>query len=444
MSEELDQVLRALPVCSYCRRTKKRCDTSIPACANCNRAELECVYFDAVADQHVSRQHIAALMKQAELLETGGSLVPHIEADDLSASVFVWCKNAYRYVGTSSMLALQAIPADDRIASVLSSITSSGLEMVSSGRVGESLHHFLVDQYLRCIQGAYPILELASSVLRLGQEADKHFSSFESYAQSMVYSIACHCLPCGDTRLLLLSKHFFEHALQHAEVVTSKLDMRALQAVCFLALQSLFDPSSGSIGQQIAFAQRLVIELEATATPEEAVEIQRLQGVMFCLASRFSTVMDRASPHFGSDSASILRAVGHTSELVSLHVAQANVQNRTSKRQNCEIESPMTDRVPGWSPLLVAAWYETQLVVKPSQETALQLLRAFAERDMVLDAFVPYWVYRAGVALMCESSKVLRHEMLLLATRILDRCSQKWPYADTLRGMLSRQCSRSF
>lgn len=53
ISTEVDELLKALPSCSYCRDRRIKCNQQIPACQECQRTSRECVIFDPVLEGNV-------------------------------------------------------------------------------------------------------------------------------------------------------------------------------------------------------------------------------------------------------------------------------------------------------------------------------------------------------------------------------------------------------
>lgn len=50
------KVARAISSCTRCRSRKQRCDGKLPACSACERANVECIGFDAISKTNVSRK----------------------------------------------------------------------------------------------------------------------------------------------------------------------------------------------------------------------------------------------------------------------------------------------------------------------------------------------------------------------------------------------------
>lgn len=152
------------------------------------------------------------------------------------------------------------------------------------------MHQFLMNKYMTVIHPAYPILEGFSQDVR---PADRDMSPWVRFTLYMVYAIGCHCLPKNDSRFVLLSESCYRAAQPHFESVMAELDIKALQAVLLLAVHCLFDPREGNIGQLIAFAYRLEIEMVEQGGDEMGNALSRLQKIIFCLGNLVASTLDR-------------------------------------------------------------------------------------------------------------------------------------------------------
>lgn len=141
----------------------------------------------------------------------------------------------------------------------------------------------------------YPILDPESPLFTDPHLRQTESSPFEAFALNIVYSISCHCLPGNNTQLVLLSDTYHREALTHADKVTAELNLEALQAVNLLALRSLFDSQTGSLGQQVAFAHRLEMELSAREVEETSQALSALRATTYCVGNQMSTALDRPS-----------------------------------------------------------------------------------------------------------------------------------------------------
>lgn len=157
------------------------------------------------------------------------------------------------------------------------------------------MHHFLVSKYFETLHGLFPVVDRELPYLKEPPTSISGLFPSESFMLNMVYSIACHCLPGNDRQLVLLSDAFYREALVHVEKITAELSLEALQAVMLLALRSIFDAQNGSLGQQVAFAHRLEVELSAREVDESAPELQQLRTSIFCIGNQVASALDRPS-----------------------------------------------------------------------------------------------------------------------------------------------------
>jgi hypothetical protein len=158
------------------------------------------------------------------------------------------------------------------------------------------MHRFLVGKYFDTLQELYPILDPTLPYWEHPSVSSADLNPSECFNLHMVYSIACHCLPGNDCQLVLLSDTFYREALTYADQVTAELTVEALQAVVLLAVRSLYDPQNGSLGQQVAFAHRMEVELSTREVAEEnSLLLERLRQAIFCIGTQVGTALDRPS-----------------------------------------------------------------------------------------------------------------------------------------------------
>ncbi|KAK5213265.1 hypothetical protein LTR41_000844 [Exophiala xenobiotica] len=278
---------------------------------------------------------------------------------------------------------------------------------------------YLSNWYFSTLHQVYPILDPDLPFLtRPPRWADA--SPFEAFTLNMVYSIACHCLPGNNTQLTFLSETFYREALAHADKVTAELNLEALQGVVLLALRSLFDSQEGSLGQQVAFAHRLEVELSAKEMDETSSALDTLRSAIYCIGSQMATGLDRPS---GLAEPSRFRNGLPFDELDAALVLAAHTAEST--------------------PLVTAAEKETAFLIRPNAEAALQLLATYDQEDMIFNVFTPHWAYKAGVFLLAESTDDSRLKGYMLASTVLERCALKWPNSRSLQETLRALASPS-
>jgi hypothetical protein len=156
------------------------------------------------------------------------------------------------------------------------------------------MHAFLMERYFQTVHKAYPVFDWPQEFLTTTSPADVS-NGFLFYIRPMVYSIACHCLPRNDPRLVLLSGGLYRQAVASAEDIMSRVSVEALQAVLLLALRCLFDPREGSLGQQITFAKSLMMELARRGLFENTPLELPLRHTLCCLDNLVGSALDRPS-----------------------------------------------------------------------------------------------------------------------------------------------------
>ncbi|ORX37235.1 fungal-specific transcription factor domain-domain-containing protein [Kockovaella imperatae] len=62
------KVARAISSCTRCRSRKQKCDGKLPACTACERANVECIGFDAISKTNISRNYLHSLEQEVASL----------------------------------------------------------------------------------------------------------------------------------------------------------------------------------------------------------------------------------------------------------------------------------------------------------------------------------------------------------------------------------------
>ncbi|KAI1618602.1 hypothetical protein EDD36DRAFT_414265 [Exophiala viscosa] len=439
---DLDTLLQLLPACRRCRSHKRRCDTQLPVCANCSKVGADCVFFDHVSKELLPRTYIASLVDHLRSLEAAresstGQISDSASNETLEAEGqhFFGVGDALRYLGPRAPLVAQVdavLPkAQPRIKE-----PCLPLEIPSSSFASEDTHRFLVGKYFDTLQELYPILDPTLPYLEDPSFSRADLDPSECFNLYMVYSIACHCLPGNDCQLVLLSDTFYKEALTYADQVTAELTVEALQAVVLLALRSLYDAQNGSLGQQVAFAHRMEVELSTREVDEHSLLLERLRLAIFCVGTQVGTALDRPSGLIDPELTGPMGSMRDAEKLSVLHKLQSRFRNGQSLDESDMIildEAHATQR----SPLLAAAWSETRLIVNPNAESASQLLTCYDREDMILTVFTSHWVYKAATILLSGGLTRKALDGHVLAVTILGRCALKWPNARAIQEMLN-------
>lgn len=184
-----------------------------------------------------------------------------------------------------------------------------------------SVPSYIVGRSANCLcsrQPVYPIIDVSHRYLQLDVPVD--LAPIETFSLNMIYSIACHVIPNSakrqDARNLWqssgkqaryqsnclryrnLAGRFYDKAMVYVEEATLEPVVDTLRAVLLMAINSLFDPKSGNIGQQIALAARLAYSLETKAkqegtTPEDAEMLRNMHMTIFSIENEIASTLDR-------------------------------------------------------------------------------------------------------------------------------------------------------
>lgn len=238
---------------------------------------------------------------------------------------FAEAAGSYRYLGSEACL----VKSPRQKAKELNWPTDEDDDWRISLKQSDGKSHELVEVYLEQIQTLYPILDLSSRYLAPELPAD--LTDAELFDLNMIYSIGCHVTPLVLSKKIrqregfgklwnpsddnswsssgrhtyrmshtqnytLLAHNFLETAELYMEAATADATIEGLRAILLLAINSLFDPLRGNIGQQIALAARLVLALGQKShelSPKDMDMIHRMHTTIFSLENEIATVLDR-------------------------------------------------------------------------------------------------------------------------------------------------------
>jgi len=256
------------------------------------------------------RSYIASLIEHVKSIHSSSSTTtlsprragysPFLERDQTLGvprtrqveHVFAHAGGAYRYLGGSSCL-IAAIDIQGIGTQVV--VPSLDLEPTFDGTsINLDVYIHLGNLYLVEIEPLFPLLnkQLQSLVLTNPTNCS---SSVERLILFIIYNISCRLLRGSDEhKWLTLGEYFRKHAMGLLEACTTDPTMPTLRIILLLAISSLFEPRDGNIGQQIALASRLAIDLASNDLDQDDKEyLQQMHSVIFCLENEVATCLDR-------------------------------------------------------------------------------------------------------------------------------------------------------
>ncbi|KAL3456115.1 hypothetical protein BJX64DRAFT_294419 [Aspergillus heterothallicus] len=444
-TDTLDELLQLLPACTRCRAIRKRCDTLLPACANCSKAGLQCTFHDSVSKEVLPREYIFSMVAHLRSLEAAkarqaGTCEPSsAPAASKTTGSLVPVRDSYKFLGKHAPLAAAAaIPRFQHQSATQHVSSACPLNILPQTLVDDTLHEFLVGRYLTVIHSAFPVFDDQPQLFLRSLRDSHEPSPWQTILLKMVYSIACHCLPGNDTRLLYISDAIYQEAVIYIESLMKEHRFEALQAIVLLAIRSIFDAKTGSVGQLVNFAHRLEVELSSHNVPEMAPALQRLRCTIYCLAGQVISAMDRPYDVAEPDH----MAMGATTVESRLLCAVYSWQSRRRAGDSVEPISTLASTLISdfkQSPTTLTTMRQIQLLAQPSIESATDLLAAYSDDQMVYTIFASHWIYQAASYLIAHVDGETLIDDWTIAARTLDRCASKWPNAKLLQAALEDQ-----
>ncbi|PSN74611.1 hypothetical protein BS50DRAFT_19803 [Corynespora cassiicola Philippines] len=482
---DLDGLIQSLPACKRCRDCRRGCDTLLPKCRQCTKANVECMFYDHGRNEFLPRSYIAELVDHVRRLSTrtqpspaasGGTpqetVAPApIKAESIVSEAphqfehhFAYAGESYRYLGAESCLLKSPRLQATSIQSPFED--DDDWQLVWSQTPAKN--HELVEAYMQAVQPLYPILD--SSLRFLSPELPSDLSDTELFSLNMMYSIACHVVPstprARNPRHLWnpsgrLSYHqgnalkyrsfagtFYSRAMEYLEASTVDPTIETLRAVLLLAINSLFDPKSGNIGQQVALATRLALDLEAKLDlepqemePNDAKVLRNMHSTIFSLENEIASTLDRPAT-FPEPTWELSFDKDHPADyLCSLYRLQHCFRKGDQPTKQCiKKRLPLLDEKAELLPTLRMALHQTHLLINPCWGSAWYVLEAVVSNGSIHTFLTPHWVYRAGTVLIQNMPSILGGNLIQLysnALVVLELSSSKWPSSAALSASLA-------
>jgi hypothetical protein len=395
---------------------------------------------------------------------------------------FAYAADSYRYLGSESCLVksprLQAttdmIPFDDDD------------DWQLSWKQPPATSHELVEIYLETVQPLYPILDTTARYLSpeaLSPDATFEMTDIEIFSLNMVYSIACHVMPATKRRQHptdqwnpsgKLSYHMgnsikyrglagvcLNRAMEYLEASTSESNIDTLRAILLMAINSLFDPKTGNIGQQVALAARLALTLESQIELKGTEILHNMHAAIFSIENELASTLDRPATfpepvRMYRDFLLHITDRSQKTELVRFNsfdprkpadylCSLYRLQHRFRKsdaagREVVKTFLPPLDEKGVLLPGLSMALHQTHLLCNPCWGSAWYVLETIVSSGNIHNFLTPHWVYRAGTVLIQNMPHILKVNLIQLysnALVILELSSWKWPSSATLSASLS-------
>jgi hypothetical protein len=362
--------------------------------------------------------------------------------------------DTYRYLGAEACL----IKSPRRVQSVM---MQTPIEEDDDWRLvwteSPAKNYELVLVYLKVIYPLFPIVH--PSVRFLAPDVPPDLTEQERFSLNMIYSIGCHVFSGKESKTTprhfnqrnslkyrFFAVTFFDRAMGFLEASTMEPTIATLQALLLFAINSLFDPRSGNIGQQVALATRLAISLEANMdsklesgefTPADLDIIRKMHCTIFSLENEIASTLDRPAT-FPEPDTPLRFDREHPGEyLCSLY----RLQHRFRKG-DVSVKSllPSFDQPAQLNPGLRMSIHQTHLLINPCWGSAWHVLECVVAWDAIHTFLTPHWVYRAGSMLIQNMPDIYGVDLVQLysnALVVLELSSRKWPSSASLSTSLT-------
>ncbi|KAJ4369519.1 hypothetical protein N0V86_009354 [Didymella sp. IMI 355093] len=234
--------------------------------------------------------------------------------------------------------------------------------------------------------------------------------------------------------------------MDHVEAATLEPTTDTLRAVLLMAINSLFDPKSGNIGQQIALAARMAYSLEATAeqegsTPSNTETLRNMHMTIFSIENEIASTLDRPATFPEPDWELRFDKNRPAEYMCSLFRLQHRFRNGDSTtRSNVKKLLPRLDEKAELPPVIRIALHTTVLLLDPSWGSAWYVLEAVVSLGGTYTFLTPHWVYRAGTIIIQNMPEIYEANVIQLysnTVHVLELSSWKWPSSAALNASLA-------
>jgi hypothetical protein len=343
--------------------------------------------------------------------------------------IYAETNGTYRYMGAQACLNTPSVTREDDLLEVNPCQFALNLDLsLPLPTVDGRTHLHLMQAYTTAVDTFYPLLtdreHSLGSDLATSSAADR-FTLF------MVYSIACRLTPNSAERWHILGHCCYKEAMSLLDSCTAEADSITLKSVLLLAIHALLLPKSGNLGQQIALASRLAIEIGTQdLSPTETANLENMHSTIFCLENAMSSTLDRPATFHEPAWELIYDHSTPSKYLCSLY----RVQHRFRRRKAATHTIKLPKEPPLDSHLLIVL-RQTELMLNPTAQNAITLLSALSSHNSLETFLLPHWVYRTAI-LILESRTTLDPSQVLQsygeACELLSRYARRWPEVTVL------------
>ncbi|KAL3457165.1 hypothetical protein BJX64DRAFT_280836 [Aspergillus heterothallicus] len=270
-----------LQTCTRCRTRRIKCDSRLPACANCARNDLECTFHDNALQEDIPRSYIQSLNKRIDNLTSQLALheaeIPSFESpiaapppfrslhilaparpgSDLHLDVSVTAR--------MTRVVFDALPPPQPVLDPRRDLLDDeefprpSVPFLNKSQLVPSVVRFLLRRYERCIRPRYdvPVPELI----------DKDGASLKKLPDLQKFKLLMAC-GIAAAREAYKSPDWrpFAHTCRNwaNELITPVIcagDAEALAAILLLLVYELADPSRGIVWELLDLAARTCLQL---------------------------------------------------------------------------------------------------------------------------------------------------------------------------------------
>ncbi|KAF2107975.1 hypothetical protein BDV96DRAFT_692949 [Lophiotrema nucula] len=333
---DLAAALTSLPSCSRCRRRRIKCDSLLPACANCEKSSEPCEYPDHVLDQPISREHLASLTARYDELMA-------IKAE-LSANSSTTFGDT---PGSTSSTANAELPW----------VTASASGTNDESYWGSSSAYTKLGALIR-IQSRLPDLPPTTSNILPGLlEALPRAQPGSINLPTLDVSIAMQLLARGDQRYLDYARQYFNASQQEGGLTLAKLpNLERLQCILLISIYHMLSLEQANIWQYLDLANQILIENEPVIREAKQVYLySTLASLDVDIAAAYGRPAVHRSPNVApteEDYEGSSSVAFHIHQLMGIqqriHSELMTVEPKSNRGDLCAIGSSFRRELSGW------------------------------------------------------------------------------------------------
>ncbi|BCS02041.1 uncharacterized protein AKAW2_60305S [Aspergillus luchuensis] len=284
-----------LPTCTRCRSRRIKCDSLLPACANCSKHDVECTFRDEALQVDVTRCYLKTLQDKIEKLNSELAINSQISSSGLtettphsiptklsSISSFILMpgsgKDLYidlslpsRIVEVTLVVLSQSQETDDKMTVDEESFSFPDIPRLDRSTLTPGAVRGLLKDYHRLVQPKYDILDVG--ILSYDGMHLRKLPETRRFQILMACAISATQKSYKEPIWKPFANTCREWANDFIAPIISSADADSMKALLLLLVYEMADPTRGVIWELLDVARRTCLQLGWNRTASSSNEI---------------------------------------------------------------------------------------------------------------------------------------------------------------------------